>query len=92
MIHTNALIVRLLLGFFGTAYYLVSEESEREILSVKLAYIQFAILVVGKRGPVGSYLVGIHGGYELNLSRFDAAPLIAFMAAEETNYGNETVE
>ena len=64
MIHTNALIVWLLLGFFGAAYYLVPEESEREIFSVKLAYIQLAILVVGTLGAVGSYLVGIHGGRE----------------------------
>ena len=28
----------------------------------------------------------------LDLSRFDAAPLIAFIAAKETNYGNETDE
>ncbi|MEL6121999.1 MAG: hypothetical protein AAFR49_20290 [Pseudomonadota bacterium] len=27
---------------------------------------------------------------EVDLSRFDAAPLIAFIAAKETNYGNET--
>src|SRR6056297_3994400 len=27
---------------------------------------------------------------DLDLSRFDAAPLIAFIAAKETNYGNET--
>jgi 1-acyl-sn-glycerol-3-phosphate acyltransferase len=26
----------------------------------------------------------------MDLSRFDAAPLIAFIAAKETNYGNET--
>ena len=26
----------------------------------------------------------------LDVSRFDAAPLIAFIAAKETNYGNET--
>ncbi len=64
MIHTNALIVWLLLGFFGAAYYLVPEESEREIFSVKLAYLQLAILVVGTLGAVGSYLVGIHGGRE----------------------------
>ena len=37
MIHTNALIVWLLLGFFGAAYYLIPEESEREIWSPKLA-------------------------------------------------------
>lgn len=64
MIHTNALIVWLLLGFFGAAYFLVPEESEREIYSVKLAYLQLAILVVGTLGAVGSYLVGIHGGRE----------------------------
>ena len=29
MVHTNALIVWLLMGFMGSAYYLVPEESER---------------------------------------------------------------
>ena len=33
MLHTNSLIVWLLLGFFGAAYYLIPEESEREIHS-----------------------------------------------------------
>ncbi|MEO0700890.1 MAG: hypothetical protein AAFY80_02005 [Pseudomonadota bacterium] len=28
--------------------------------------------------------------FRMDLSRFDAAPLIAFIAAKETNYGNET--
>ena len=64
MIHTNALVVWLLLGFFGAAYYLVPEEAERELFSVKLAYIQLAILMIGALGAVGSYLVGIHGGRE----------------------------
>ncbi|CAN0204322.1 unnamed protein product, partial [Chrysoparadoxa australica] len=64
MIHTNALIVWLLLGFFGAAYFLIPEESEREIYSVKLAYLQLIILMVGTLGAVGSYLVGIHGGRE----------------------------
>ncbi|HYG84920.1 MAG TPA: cbb3-type cytochrome c oxidase subunit I, partial [Azospirillum sp.] len=36
MIHTNALIVWLLMGFFGAAYYLIPEESEREIHSPML--------------------------------------------------------
>ena len=26
----------------------------------------------------------------MDMSRFDAAPLIAFIAAKETDYGNET--
>ena len=64
MIHTNALVVWLLLGFFGSAYFLLPEEAEREIYSVKLAYIQLALLMVGTLGAVGSYLVGIHEGRE----------------------------
>ena len=35
MIHTNALIVWLLLGFFGATYYLLPEEAEREIHSTR---------------------------------------------------------
>ena len=35
MLHTNSLIVWLLLGFFGAAYYLVPEEAERELESPK---------------------------------------------------------
>ncbi len=64
MIHTNALVVWLLLGFFAAAYYLVPEEAETELYSVKLAYIQLAILVIGTLGAVVSYLFGIHGGRE----------------------------
>ncbi|MFT4959544.1 MAG: nitric oxide reductase subunit B [Paracoccaceae bacterium] len=64
MIHTNALIVWLLLGFFGAAYFLVPEESECEIYSVKLAYLQLIILVVGTLGAVIGYVFHIHGGRE----------------------------
>ena len=44
MIHTNALIVWLLLGFFGATYYLIPEEAERDIHSPMLAYVQFWVL------------------------------------------------
>jgi nitric oxide reductase subunit B len=64
MIHTNALVVWLLLGFFGSAYFLLPEEAECDIYSVKLAYIQLALLMVGTLGAVGSYLIGIHEGRE----------------------------
>jgi nitric oxide reductase large subunit len=37
-IHTNLLIVWVLTGFMGAAYYVVPEESRTEIYSVKLAY------------------------------------------------------
>lgn len=50
ILHTNSLIVWLLLGFFGAAYYLIPEESEREIHSTKLAYIQLGILILGTAG------------------------------------------
>ena len=33
MVHTNLLIVWLLFGFMGAAYYLIPEESERELFS-----------------------------------------------------------
>jgi nitric oxide reductase subunit B len=42
-IHTNLLLVWLLTGFMGAAYYLVPEESRVELYSVRLAYIQLAI-------------------------------------------------
>ena len=56
MLHTNSLIVWLLLGFFGAAYYLVPEEAERELESPQLAYIQLAILVLGTAGVVVTYV------------------------------------
>ncbi|WP_243613347.1 cbb3-type cytochrome c oxidase subunit I [Shimia aestuarii] len=62
MLHTNSLVVWLLLGFFGAAYYLVPEESEREIHSPKLAYLQLGILVLGTAGVVVTYLFNLFDG------------------------------
>lgn len=62
MLHTNSLIVWLLTGFFGAAYFLIPEEAEREIHSVKAAYIQLAILVVGTAGVVVTYLFNLFEG------------------------------
>ena len=64
MVHTNALIVWLLLGFFGAAYFLVPEESETEVYSSKLAYLQLIILLVGTLGAVIGYGFKVHGGRE----------------------------
>lgn len=64
MVHTNALIVWLLLAFFGAAYFLIPEETERDIESPLLAYIQLAILVIGALGAVIGYFFGIHEGRE----------------------------
>jgi nitric oxide reductase subunit B len=64
MVHTNALIVWLLLGFFGATYFLLPEESETEIWSSKLAYVQLIILLVGTLGAVIGYGFKVHGGRE----------------------------
>ncbi|WP_417728257.1 cbb3-type cytochrome c oxidase subunit I [Roseovarius sp.] len=62
MLHTNSLIVWLLLGFFGSAYYLVPEEAERDIHSPFLAYLQLGILVLGTAGVVVTYLFNMFDG------------------------------
>ncbi|KAB2942771.1 MAG: cbb3-type cytochrome c oxidase subunit I [Hyphomicrobium sp.] len=62
MLHTNALIVWLLLGFFGAAYFIIPEESEHEIYSPKIAYLQLAILLVGTLGAVVTYVFDLFHG------------------------------
>ena len=62
MLHTNSLIVWLILGFMGAAYFLIPEEAEREIHSPLLAYIQLAILVLGTLGVVVTYLFNLFEG------------------------------
>ncbi|MFD0909710.1 cbb3-type cytochrome c oxidase subunit I [Ruegeria arenilitoris] len=62
MLHTNALIVWLITGFFGAAYFLIPEEAEREIHSTKLAYIQLAILILGTLGVVLTYVFNLFEG------------------------------
>jgi nitric oxide reductase subunit B len=53
-IHTNLLVLWLLLGFMGTTYFMVPEEAEREIFSPALAYVQLALLVgVGVTALIG---------------------------------------
>lgn len=62
MLHTNSLIVWLITGFFGAAYFLVPEEAEQEIHSPKLAYLQLAILVLGTLGVVVTYVFNLFEG------------------------------
>ena len=64
MVHTNALIFWTLLGFFAATYYLIPEESEREIHSTLLAYVQLGILTLGGVAAIVGYPFGIHGGRE----------------------------
>ena len=62
MLHTNSLIVWLLLGFMGAAYFVIPEEAEREIHSPRLAYIQLLILVLGTLGVVVTYVFNLFEG------------------------------
>ena len=62
MLHSNSLIVWLLLGFFGSAYFIIPEEAEREIHSPGLAYLQLFILILGTAGVVVTYLFDLFQG------------------------------
>ncbi|MCX8086017.1 MAG: cbb3-type cytochrome c oxidase subunit I [Rhodocyclaceae bacterium] len=56
MVHTNALIVWLLMGFMGAAYYLIPEEAETELHSPKLALALFWIFLIAAGLTVVGYL------------------------------------
>jgi len=57
-VHTNLLVVWLLTGFMGAAYYILPEEAERELWSVKLAVIQWAALVLVGLVAIAGFHVG----------------------------------
>lgn len=55
--HTNLLVVWLLAGFMGSAYYIIPDESQRELWSPKLAWVQWAsLVVVGVIAIIGFHL------------------------------------
>lgn len=57
MVHTNLLIVWLLFGFMGAAYYLIPEESERELYSPMLAKLLFWVFLVAGALTILGYLL-----------------------------------
>ena len=57
MVHTNALIVWLLMAFMGAAYYLVPEEAETELFAPWLATLMFWIFLVAAGLTVAGYLL-----------------------------------
>jgi len=58
-VHTNLLVMWLLAGFMGSAYYIVPEECDRELVSTKLAYIQLGAFVATGVAAI----VGFHFGW-----------------------------
>ena len=56
MVHTNLLIVWLLFGFMGGAYFMIPEEAETELFSPKLALLMFWIFLVAGAATIVGYL------------------------------------
>lgn len=53
-VHLNLLVVWLLSGFMGAAYYIIPEEAQIELVSVKLAYVQLiSLALVGIAAIIG---------------------------------------
>ncbi len=58
-VHLNTLVVWLIAGFMGAAYYIIPEEAETELWQPKLAYLQLiALTIVGVAA-----LTGYHFNY-----------------------------
>jgi nitric oxide reductase subunit B len=64
-IHTNLLIVWVLTGFMGAAYWVVPEESRTELYSEKLAYVQLFLWVFMGVTTVVGYVFGWTEGNKL---------------------------
>lgn len=68
--HNNLLVVWLLSGFMGATYYVMPDEAERELHSVKLAILQWASLVlVGVVAIIGFHLNWWEGRKFLEIPR-----------------------
>ncbi len=69
--HKNLLVVWLLSGFMGAAYYIIPEESQRELVSVPLAKLQFwALAIVGVVAVAGFHVGWWEGRKFLEIPRF----------------------
>ncbi|MFT5234562.1 MAG: nitric oxide reductase subunit B [Candidatus Krumholzibacteriia bacterium] len=84
-VHTNLLVFWLLLGFMGSAYYIIPEEVDRELMWPKLAYIQLiAFLVVGVVALVGYHINWWEGRKFLEIPRpldyLVVVDILAFLA------------
>ncbi len=78
MVHTNLLIVWLLMGFMGAAYYMIPEESETELFSPKLAIALFWIFLVAGALTVVGYLTVPYA----TLAKLTGNDLLATMGRE----------
>lgn len=69
-VHTNLLVVWLLTGFMGAAYYIIPEECQRELVNVKLAYVQLiSLALVGVTAIIGYHFNWWEGRKFLEIPR-----------------------
>ena len=69
-VHKNLLVVWIISGFMGSAYYIIPEEAEREIISPKLAMAQFwALAIVGVIAVAGFHVGWWEGRKFLEIPR-----------------------
>lgn len=83
--HTNLLVVWLLAGFMGAAYYIIPEEANRELWNPRLAVVQWAsLVVVGVVAVAGFHLNWWEGRKFLEIPRpldyLVVANVLAFLA------------
>ena len=68
--HTNLLVMWLLAGFMGAAYYIIPDEVDRELEWPKLAYVQLiALVVVGVTAIIGFHFNWWEGRKFLEIPR-----------------------
>lgn len=68
--HQNLLVMWMLSGFMGAAYYIIPEECERELVSTKLAYLQLiAFATVGVTAVIGFHFSWWEGRKFLEIPR-----------------------
>ncbi|HQY38985.1 MAG TPA: cbb3-type cytochrome c oxidase subunit I, partial [Giesbergeria sp.] len=78
MVHTNLLIVWLLFGFMGAAYFMVPEESETELWSPLFAKILFWVFLAAGVATILGYLLVPYA----SLAKWTGNDLLATMGRE----------
>lgn len=69
-VHTNLLVVWLLTGFMGAAYFIIPDETNRELYSVKLGFIQLiSLIIVGVVAIIGFHFNWWEGRKFLEIPR-----------------------
>ncbi|QQG35118.1 MAG: cbb3-type cytochrome c oxidase subunit I [Deltaproteobacteria bacterium] len=70
-VHTNLLLMWLISGFMGAAYFIIPDETDRELIMPRLAYVQLiAYVIVGVLSILGFHYGIWEGRKFLEIPRF----------------------